>query len=167
MMLKKRILAMALAGGLVLGGVASADAASLMSVKTLSLKLYELPILADKAVATTCYGKGDNTVSNYEAYVKLVVTSTDGKEAYKKAITRTGWDAVSGKERMGFVSYLLATIKSNRRIALIWERKINPVHHGMKALIRAHGDHKDKTLQLIEKSQYVVKLALFHENRLQ
>ena len=99
--MKKKILAMALAGGIVLGGVASADAASLMSVKTLSLKLYELPILADKAVATTCYGKGDNNVSNYAAYVKLVVTSTDGKEAYKKAITRTGWDAVSGEGKDG------------------------------------------------------------------
>lgn len=100
-MLKKKILAMALAGGIVLGGVASVDAASLMSVKTLSLKLYELPILADKATATTCYGKGGDDVSNYAAYVKLTVTSIAGKEEYKDSITRTGWDAVSGEGTKG------------------------------------------------------------------
>lgn len=40
MMLKKKIVALALAGGIALGGAASADAASLMSVKTLSLTLF-------------------------------------------------------------------------------------------------------------------------------
>ncbi|MBD5089192.1 MAG: hypothetical protein HDT30_10360 [Clostridiales bacterium] len=101
MMLKKKILAMALAGGLVLGGAVSVDAASLMSVKTLSLTLRKVPILADKAVATTCYGRGCDNVNKYEAYVKLVVTGTKGENAYSNKTTRTGWDAVSGEGEKG------------------------------------------------------------------
>lgn len=100
-MLKKKMIALALAGGIVLGGAASADAASLMSVKTLSLTLRKVPILADKAVATTCYGRGCEDVDKYAAYVKLVVTGTKGENAYNKETTRTGWAAVSGEGKKG------------------------------------------------------------------
>ncbi len=100
-MLKKKVIAMVLAGGIALGGVASADAASLMSIKTLSLTLRKVPILADKAVATTCYGKGGDDVNKYAAYVKLAVTNTNGKTVYSQAITKTGWDAISGEGRTG------------------------------------------------------------------
>lgn len=97
MMLKKKIIAMALAGGLVLGGAASADAASLMSIKSLSLTLRKVPILADEVTATTCYGRGDENVDNYAAYVYLLVKGTKGEKAYEDEKTRTGWDAVSGE----------------------------------------------------------------------
>lgn len=101
MILKKKVIAMVLTGGIVLGGAASVGAASLMSVKTLSLTLRKVPILADKVVATTCYGRGCDDVDKYAAYVKLVVTGTKGENAYTDKTTRTGWDAVSGEGRKG------------------------------------------------------------------
>lgn len=101
MMLKKKIVALALAGGIVLGGAASVDAASLMSMKDLSFVYHIVPILNDKAEATTCYGKGGNDVSKYKAYVKLTVTNTNKKIVYDKEKTRTGWEAVSGEGPKG------------------------------------------------------------------
>lgn len=123
MMLKKKILAMALAGGLVLGGAASVDGASLMSMKDLSFTYHVVPVLKDKASATTCYGKGGNDVSKYQAYTSLKVTNTDGKEIYSKSITRTGWEAVSGEGPKGLCKLSFTGYKL---------QKADSVHKGKK-----------------------------------
>lgn len=122
-MLKKKMIALALAGGIVLGGAASADAASLMSMKDLSFVYHIVPVLKDKAEATTCYGKGGDDVSKYKAYVKLTVTNTDGKKLYGDETARTGWEAVSGEGPKGLCRL---TFKAHKL------QRADSVHKGKK-----------------------------------
>lgn len=105
---------------LVMMAVVPANASSLMSIATLDVKDYWLPINKDVATASTCYGtnKYCNTAVAY-AYVKIKNNDTSVTDT----CTRYGWDAVSGEGRNGMCE---ATAK------LRSATKANSTHKGKK-----------------------------------